>query len=187
MKQFQPKSILITGGAGFIGSNFVRHLLSSSDRADLINLDKLTYAGSLTNLEGLQTKQNYTFVKGDICNADLLKQLFMQHAFDAVVHFAAETHVDRSITNPAAFIATNLSGTYHLLEAARCYWLETKRLSKAQCRFVHISTDEVYGSLGVDEQPCQENRAYQPNFGDNDKNNRAVLSKSKPTTLVLLV
>lgn len=156
---FQPSNILITGGAGFIGSNFVRHLLANDPRVRIVNLDLLTYAGSLRNLQDLPDPARHTFVQGDITDGPLVTRLMREHDIDAVVHFAAESHVDRSITGPAAFIQTNIVGTFTLLEAARDVW----QGRYGQCRFVHISTDEVYGTLGPTDPPFTETTPYAPN------------------------
>lgn len=137
------KTILVTGGCGFIGSNFIRIALAQLADCRLVNLDKLTYAGNPANLVDVATDPRYRFVQGDICDADLVQRLFSEESFDTVVHFAAESHVDRSITGPAAFIQTNVFGTFTLLEAARKAWQ-----GGAGQRFLHVSTDEVYGSLG---------------------------------------
>ncbi|PLX98383.1 MAG: dTDP-glucose 4,6-dehydratase [Desulfuromonas sp.] len=139
---------LITGGAGFIGSNFVRHLLQSEPSCQIVNLDKLTYAGNLKSLEDLAEDSRYRFVQGDICDKVLLEKLFAEEQFDAVVHFAAESHVDRSIDGPAEFIETNIVGTFTLLETARKYWVTENPSNMRSRRFLHVSTDEVYGSLG---------------------------------------
>ncbi|PLX76419.1 MAG: dTDP-glucose 4,6-dehydratase [Desulfuromonas sp.] len=136
---------LVTGGAGFIGSNFVRHLLTSEPDCRVVNLDKLTYAGNLGNLADLAENTRYRFVEGDICDRDLLEVLFTKEQFSAVVHFAAESHVDRSIHGPAEFIQTNIIGTFALLETARKYFESGQNQN---FRFLHVSTDEVYGSLG---------------------------------------
>ena len=145
-------NILVTGGGGFIGSNFVRLIAEACLESRIINLDKLTYAGNLANLAGLVEGEHYRFVRGDICDHELLEKLFVEEQIDTVVHFAAESHVDRSIEGPAAFIETNIVGTFTLLEAARKHWLSGdagRGTRDAQdCRFLHISTDEVYGSLG---------------------------------------
>ncbi|GHT68476.1 dTDP-glucose 4,6-dehydratase [Bacteroidia bacterium] len=139
------KTILITGGAGFIGSHVVRRFVAKYADYQIINLDKLTYAGNLENLTDIQNKPNYTFVKGDICDADLLQKLFAQYAITGVVHLAAESHVDRSIVNPMEFIRTNIIGTVTLLNAAKTAWVG----NWDNKRFYHISTDEVYGALGA--------------------------------------
>lgn len=138
------KSILVTGGAGFIGSNLLRLMVTKYPDYTFVNLDKLTYAGNLENLRGLDQSPNYTFVKGDICDSSLLSALFEEHQFDSVMHLAAESHVDRSISNPMSFIETNIVGTVTLLNAARHAWKDDFE-GKI---FYHISTDEVYGSLG---------------------------------------
>jgi dTDP-glucose 4,6-dehydratase len=142
------RRILVTGGCGFIGANFVRLLLADYPGWRVINLDKLTYAGNLQNLEGIEESEQYRFVKADICDKKAMEQLFVQEQIDFVVHFAAESHVDRSITGPAAFIQTNIVGTFTLLEAARKTWLGGEWKGNAP-RFLHVSTDEVYGSLGT--------------------------------------
>ena len=142
------KTILVTGGCGFIGANFVRLLLETRQDWRVINLDKLTYAGNLHNLEDVSEHPNYRFVRCDICDQTLLDSLFSEEQIDTVVHFAAESHVDRSITGPAEFIRTNITGTFTLLEAAKKQWLDSGQKSE-QCRFLHVSTDEVYGSLGA--------------------------------------
>jgi len=160
---FQPKRILVTGGAGFIGSNFVCHLLRHYSAIAIVNLDKLTYAGSPTNLLEVQQNPNHFFVQGDITDKALILSLLSKHEIDAVVHFAAESHVDRSISGPAAFIHTNVVGTFTLLEAVREFWLHEKKWDTGQCRFHHISTDEVYGSLGPDDPPFSEVSPYMPN------------------------
>jgi len=141
------RRILVTGGCGFIGANFVRLLLEDHPDWHVINLDKLTYAGNLQNLEGIEESEQYRFVKADICNAKAMEELFISEQIDSVVHFAAESHVDRSITGPAAFIQTNIVGTFTLLEAARKTWLDASWKGNDP-RFLHVSTDEVYGSLG---------------------------------------
>jgi len=138
------KTILVTGGSGFIGSNFVRLALQQLPACRLVNLDKLTYAGNPHNLDDVATDPRYRFVKGDIGAAELVKALFAAENFDTVVHFAAESHVDRSISGPAEFIQTNIVGTFTLLEAARAAWA-----GRSDVRFLHVSTDEVYGSLGA--------------------------------------
>lgn len=138
-------NILITGGAGFIGSNLVQFLAQKYPQYQLFNLDALTYAGNLANLKAVESLSNYHFIKGDICDADFIDQIFVKHDIQAVLHLAAESHVDRSILNPTAFVYTNVIGTVNLLNSARKYWNEKPH---AQNLFYHISTDEVYGSLG---------------------------------------
>jgi dTDP-glucose 4,6-dehydratase len=156
------KNVLVTGGAGFIGSNFVRYLLEVEPAVHIINLDALTYAGSLENLKDLP-EGKHTFVKGDICDRDLVRDLLHQHQIDTIVHFAAESHVDRSILSPEPFIQANVIGTFTLLEAARQFWLVEKALPIEQVRFHHVSTDEVYGTLGPDDPAFSETTPYAPN------------------------
>lgn len=151
------KKILITGGAGFIGSHVIRLFVNRYPDYAIFNLDKLTYAGNLENLKDVDSKPNYTFVRGDIVDSDFILKLFEQHQFDGVIHLAAESHVDRSISNPMAFIFTNIVGTVNLLNAARAIW-KNNFVGK---RFYHISTDEVYGSLG-DEGYFTETTPYDP-------------------------
>lgn len=139
-------TVLVTGGCGFIGANFVRFLLTERPDWQVVNIDKLTYAGNQANLADLADHPSYTFVHGDICDQELVNELFKRHKVQAVVHFAAESHVDRSITGPDAFIRTNINGTFVLLEAARAHWLGKEQTDA--CRFLHVSTDEVFGSLG---------------------------------------
>ena len=155
-------TILVTGGAGFIGSNFVLEWLRDSDEL-VVNLDKLTYAGNLANLKSLQGDARHVFVQGDICDRALLDQLLAIHSPRAIVHFAAESHVDRSILGPGEFMRANVEGTFALLEAARAYWNALEGEAKAGFRFHHVSTDEVYGSLKADEAPFSETHAYEPN------------------------
>ena len=155
------RKILITGGAGFIGSAVIRQLITETD-ATVINVDKLTYAGNLQSLISVAGNPRYCFEHVDICDAATVASLFHKHQPDAVMHLAAESHVDRSITGPAAFIETNIIGTYTLLNAAREYWSELSAERKNTFRFHHISTDEVYGSLG-ETGFFTENTAYQPN------------------------
>jgi dTDP-glucose 4,6-dehydratase len=138
-----PKSILITGGAGFIGSHVVRLFVNKYPHYNIVNLDALTYAGNLENLKDVESKENYTFVKADICNAEEIEHVFSEHGITDVIHLAAESHVDRSIADPMAFIMTNVVGTVNLLNAARKAW----KNKYDQHRFYHVSTDEVYGSL----------------------------------------
>ncbi len=157
------QNVLITGGAGFIGSNFVRYLLKAESEVQIINLDALTYAGSLENLKDLPDPERHVFVKGDICDRQTVDGLLRSHRIDTVVHFAAESHVDRSIHGPGQFVRTNITGTFILLESVREYWLEEKALPADCVRFHHISTDEVFGSLGHDEPAWTEDTPYAPN------------------------
>jgi dTDP-glucose 4,6-dehydratase len=154
--------ILVTGGAGFIGSNFVFDWLTS-ENTGVINLDKLTYAGSLSNLASAESDPRYTFVRGDICDLALVRRLFADHRPWAVVHMAAESHVDRSIHSADDFIRTNIEGTFHLLQAAREFWDGLHGTEKENFRFLHVSTDEVYGSLEAGEPAFTENSPYAPN------------------------
>jgi dTDP-glucose 4,6-dehydratase len=157
------KSVLVTGGAGFIGSNFIRYLCSIEPEIRIVNLDLLTYAGNPANLAGLPTAAQYEFIQGDICDAELVKRLFHEHKIDTVIHFAAETHVDRSILGPAQFIQSNIIGTFTLLEAARSAWLGEQNVALTQARFHHVSTDEVFGSLRPQDPSFNENTPYAPN------------------------
>ena len=134
MSEYKPKNLLVTGGVGFIGCNFVRYLLDTDKTVRIVNLDKLTYAGSLDNLGDLPDPSRHTFVQGDICDRALVSELLREHEIDTIVHFAAESHVDRSITGPAAFVQSNVIGTFTLLEAARQYWLEERGLDQDHCR-----------------------------------------------------
>jgi dTDP-glucose 4,6-dehydratase len=152
-------TLLVTGGAGFIGSNFVRHWLQEHPRDRVINLDVLTYAGNLESLADIAEHPQYRFVRGDIGDRQLVTELFEREGIDTVVNFAAESHVDRSILGPEAFIRTNVQGTFQLLEVARALW----GANCPECRFLHVSTDEVYGSLGPDDTPFTETTAYAPN------------------------
>ena len=156
------KAYLVTGGAGFIGSNFVLRE-RKREKARIVNLDLLTYAGNVNNLNPLRGDRNHIFVKGDIADRELLRELLAQYQPAAVIHFAAESHVDRSIDGPADFIRTNVVGTFHLLEEARRYWDSLSAEEKKAFRFVHISTDEVYGSLGPNDPPFREDTPYAPN------------------------
>jgi len=189
---FHPKSMLVTGGAGFIGCNFVRHMLASDSDVRIINLDALTYAGSPDNLKDLPDESRHTLVQGDICDRTLVDRLLREHDIDTIVHFAAESHVDNSITGPAVFVQTNVMGTFTLLEAARQYWIgesggRRKTLDEAaphassgewrgqrvspgghlpsdfKFRFHHISTDEVYGTLEKNDPAFTESTPYAPN------------------------
>lgn len=155
--------VLITGAAGFIGCNFVRYMLNKYKNIQIISYDKLTYAGSLDNLHDVLDNPNHIFIKGDICNEQLVAHTLRKYNINAIVHFAAESHVDNSIEKPQDFIQTNIHGTFTLLEQAKRYWLEEKQWGDIQCRFHHASTDEVYGSLGLDEEPFTETSPYQPN------------------------
>jgi dTDP-glucose 4,6-dehydratase len=154
--------ILVTGGAGFIGSNFVLDWFAQSDET-VINLDKLTYAGNLENLATLKNDPRHIFVRGDIGDASVVGKLLAEYRPRAVVNFAAESHVDRSIHGPEDFIQTNIVGTFHLLEAVRAYWSGLADAEKSGFRFLHVSTDEVYGSLAKDEPAFSETRRYEPN------------------------
>ncbi len=156
------QNVLITGGAGFIGSNFVRYLLHTEPGVRVINLDALTYAGSQENLKDVPDPERHIFIHGDICDRPLVDDLLHRYEIDTVVHFAAETHVDRSILGPAQFIQTNVVGTFTLLEAVRQFWLTEKAIS-GERRFHHISTDEVFGALEPDEPAWTEETPYAPN------------------------
>ncbi|HIE57847.1 MAG TPA: dTDP-glucose 4,6-dehydratase [Anaerolineales bacterium] len=157
------KNILVTGGAGFIGSNFVHFLLSVEPNVQIINLDALTYAGSRENLRDLPDPARHTFVHGDILDRSLVDRLLRAHRIDTIVHFAAESHVDRSILGPEQFIQTNVVGTFTLLEAARRFWLDERGLGDDPVHFHHVSTDEVYGTLAPDEPAWTEEIPYAPN------------------------
>ena len=158
---FEPRNVFITGGAGFIGANFVRHWLTNAREGRVVVFDALTYAGNIDNLAGLDTDPRYVFVKGDICDEAAVRVLLEQHHIDTVVHFAAESHVDRSILGPDDFIHTNIVGTHSLLKAARTLWVDGKTVPAH--RFHHVSTDEVYGSLGPKDPPFHEATPYAPN------------------------
>ena len=157
------KKILTTGAAGFIGCDFVRVLLGRNDQVQVWTLDALTYAGDRENLSDLPAAARHTFIEGDVCDEELVIQLLRDHGIDTIVHFAAETHVDRSIAGPQAFVRTNVQGTLTLLEAARQVWLEERGWGTGDCRFHHISTDEVYGSLDPEDSPFTEKTPYAPN------------------------
>lgn len=162
----QKRNILVTGGAGFIGANFVHYWLENNTRDKVVVLDALTYAGNKASLEPVEGDANFTFVHGDICDTALVEKLLKEHALDTIVHFAAESHVDRSITGPDAFIETNIIGTYSLLKAAKKVWLdEPKENGQApiEHRFHHVSTDEVYGTLEANDPPFREDNPYEPN------------------------
>jgi len=155
-------TILVTGGAGFIGANFVLDWIAVEGEP-VVNLDKLTYAGNLANLAAVAADPRHVFVRGDICDAGLLERLFAEREPRAVVHFAAESHVDRSIHGPAAFVQTNMVGTFELLEAARAHWQGLGTVGKDAFRFLHVSTDEVYGTLGESDPAFSERTPYAPN------------------------
>lgn len=154
--------ILVTGGAGFIGANFVLDFLAASDET-VINLDKLTYAGNLDNLASLKGNASHVFIQGDIGDAELVGKLLAEHRPRAVINFAAESHVDRSIVGPGEFIQTNIVGTFYLLECVRAYWGQLDAEAKSAFRFLHVSTDEVYGSLDKEAPAFTENHRYEPN------------------------
>ncbi|WP_263382425.1 dTDP-glucose 4,6-dehydratase [Granulicella arctica] len=154
--------ILITGGAGFIGSNFILEWFAHGG-APLINVDKLTYAGNLENLTSVEGRSDYIFVQGDICDAELVAGLLQQYRPQAIIHFAAESHVDRSISGPEAFLRTNIDGTFTLLQAARTYYDALSAEEKTRFRFLHVSTDEVYGTLAPDDPAFHEETPYSPN------------------------
>ncbi|WP_167631778.1 dTDP-glucose 4,6-dehydratase [Mariprofundus ferrooxydans] len=187
MSDYRPVNMLVTGGAGFIGCNFVRYMLASDADVRVINLDKLTYAGSTDNLKELPDQSRHIFVEGDICDRPLIDRLLREHHIDTIVHFAAESHVDNSIAGPEVFVQTNVMGTFTLLEAARQYWMggasdagcettdgrpdavtshqspATSHDAPASFRFHHISTDEVYGTLSQGDPAFSEATAYAPN------------------------
>ena len=162
MKWEFENTILVTGGAGFIGSNFVLQWIGQGSGA-LVNLDLLTYAGNPENLSSIADNPEYHFVQGDICDEPRVRALLEEHQPRAIIHFAAESHVDRSIVDPGAFLHTNIHGTYRLLEAARAYWQNLDSNHKEDFRFLHVSTDEVYGSLSPDDAPFTERSPYAPN------------------------
>ncbi|WP_299883652.1 dTDP-glucose 4,6-dehydratase [uncultured Lacinutrix sp.] len=160
----KTNTFLVTGGAGFIGSNFIPYFLESNN-IKVVNLDKLTYAGDVSNLNEVSNNSNYTFIQGDICNRELIEDLFKKYNFDGVIHFAAESHVDNSIKNPGAFIETNITGTFNLLDTAKQFWMDGPNQVKQgfeHARFHHISTDEVYGTLG-ETGLFNERTPYAPN------------------------
>ncbi len=160
------KSLLVTGGAGFIGSNFVHYWLGKYPNDKVVVLDALTYAGNRANLESVEENPNFVFVHGDICDTPLVEALLQEHAIDTLVHFAAESHVDRSITGPDAFIETNIIGTHSLLKAAKKIWMDAPAAKGEQPlphRFHHVSTDEVYGTLGPEDPAFSESTPYAPN------------------------
>lgn len=157
------RRILVTGGAGFIGSNFIRYIQKESPGSKIFNLDLLTYAGSLENLKSLSEPENHHFIHGDICDQPLIEKLLRENKIDTIVHFAAESHVDRSLQGPSAFIKTNILGTFSLLEAARKIWLTETRSNLPDYRFHHISTDEVFGTLAPEDPAFKEMTPYAPN------------------------
>ena len=158
----QEDTILVTGGAGFIGSNFVLQWIAN-ENSRVVNLDKLTYAGNPSNLATIASDSRYRFLQGDICDRELIAELLLAHRPRAIVHFAAESHVDRSIHGPDDFIRTNVNGTFSLLEETRAYWSNLEPEAKKNFRFLHVSTDEVYGSLGATDPAFTETTAYAPN------------------------
>jgi dTDP-glucose 4,6-dehydratase len=158
---FEPRNLFITGGAGFIGSNFVHHWLANTRDGAVVVFDALTYAGNIENLSDLKVDPRYLFVRGDICDEATVRELLQQHQIDTLVHFAAESHVDRSILGPDDFIRTNVVGTHSLLKAAKALWIDQKIVPAH--RFHHVSTDEVYGSLGPNDPPFHEDSPYAPN------------------------
>lgn len=161
-KTHDPDVVLVTGGAGFIGANFLRWMVPRHPEVQFVNVDALTYAGNLMSLSALEKAPNYRFVKGDITNLEQMRQLFQEFSVTSVVHLAAESHVDRSIMDPLAFVRTNVVGTTTLLEAARETWLNSSQTNQTRYRFYHVSTDEVFGSL-ADQGYFDENTPYDPN------------------------
>lgn len=172
------KTILVTGGVGFIGSNFIHLVLKEYPEVQIVNLDKLTYAGNLDSLSDISDDNRYTFVHGDICDNKLVTEVFAQYQPDAVINFAAESHVDRSIDGPAEFVRTNIDGTFNMLECARKYWNKLSNECKNSFRLIHISTDEVYGTLGAsgyftEETPYAPNSPYSASKASSDHLARA--------------
>lgn len=160
---FIPKKMLVTGGAGFIGSHFILNYLHDHPELEtLVNVDCLSYAANLNNLTQVKEDSRYHFIKGNICDRDLVTKILNQYEIDTIVHFAAESHVDRSIKQASPFIETNILGTFILIDCAKTYWLIEKKWQAAQCRFHHISTDEVYGSLTETDPTFTETTRYQP-------------------------
>jgi dTDP-glucose 4,6-dehydratase len=155
-------TIIVTGAAGFIGSNFV-HQWIAEESDSVVSLDALTYAGNLANLAPVDADPRHRFVHGDICDEALVARLFAEHRPRAIVHFAAESHVDRSIHGPAEFVRTNVTGTFSLLQAALAHWRGLEGAERDAFRFLHVSTDEVYGSLSPTDPPFAETKAYEPN------------------------
>ena len=172
----KSKNILLTGGAGFIGSNFIPYFLDKYKNYNIINLDLLTYAGDLENLKEVEDNPRYKFIKGDICNRDLVEFIFKEYKIEGVIHFAAESHVDNSIKNPSIFIETNVNGTFTLLDVAYKYWMDKPfnyKKAYQDCRFHHISTDEVYGTLNeidlfTEETPYAPNSPYSASKASSD-------------------
>ena len=170
------KALLISGGAGFIGSNFIAYYLKENPSTTIVNIDKLTYAGKLSNLTEIENNKNYTFVVGDICDRTLVEKLFSTYNFSGVIHFAAESHVDNSIKKPEEFITTNVLGTFTLLDVAKNHWMQAPNQVNEGCennRFLHISTDEVYGTLGetglfTEETPYAPNSPYSASKASSD-------------------
>lgn len=162
MAEHHPERVLVTGGAGFIGANLVHFLLRRDAAVRVVTLDKLTYAADRSQLDALPDPARHELVVGDIADGELVAGLLRSHRIDTVLHLAAESHVDRSITGPAAFIQSNIVGTYALLEACRGFWLEQRGLGERSARFHHVSTDEVYGDLGPTDPAFTERTAYQP-------------------------
>lgn len=160
--QYTPLKLLITGGAGFIGANFVQHWLKHHEQHKVIVLDALTYAGNKASLAPVSQHDNFQFIHGDICDTERVKSILTEQQIDTVIHFAAESHVDRSITGPDAFIETNIIGTYSLLKACKAVWLDAHKPVQSH-RFHHVSTDEVYGTLEPDDPAFKEDTAYAPN------------------------
>ncbi|WP_418603763.1 dTDP-glucose 4,6-dehydratase [Hwangdonia sp.] len=169
-------TILITGGAGFIGSNFILYYLENNPDVKIVNIDKLTYAANVSNLASVENNDRYTFIKGDICDRALIERLFTQYEFKGVIHFAAESHVDNSISKPTAFINTNIVGTFNLIDVAKNHWMDAPKSPKPQhknSRFHHISTDEVYGTLGehglfTEQTPYAPNSPYSASKASSD-------------------
>lgn len=160
---YQIRNLLVTGAAGFIGSNFVQMIIERYPEIKVVSLDKLTYAGNMANLAKVENASNHFFVQGDIADKELVSSLLKKYQIDTIVHFAAESHVDNSIKNPLVFLETNVLGTFTLLEMARQYWLDEKGWDDSSCRFHHVSTDEVYGSLNEHDPAFTERNPYQPN------------------------
>lgn len=160
---YSPRNILVTGGAGFIGSHFIKHILHCSKEIKIVNYDALTYAGSTHNLTEIENHRCYNFIYGNICNNSKVSDVLQRFEIDTIIHFAAESHVDQSIATPAKFIETNINGTQILLDSAYHFWRERFSLSESLCRFYHISTDEVFGSLDINSPPSTENDRYAPN------------------------